>query len=79
MRAVIENGNKFTKKHFYMMLKELNAQHIEEQLAKYLKIMIEELDISGQEFEDFINGLVEEKLAEAYFSIADVLFTFPTS
>jgi RNA polymerase sigma-70 factor (ECF subfamily) len=25
MRAVIENGNKFTKKHFYMMLKELNA------------------------------------------------------
>ena len=47
MRAVIENGNKFTKKHFYMMLKELNAEHIEEQLAKYLKIMIEELDISG--------------------------------
>ena len=79
MRAVIENGNKFTKEHLYMMLKELNAEHIEEQLAKYLKIMIEELDISGQEFEDFINGLAEEKLAEAYFSIAEVLFTFPTS
>jgi hypothetical protein len=29
MRAVIENGNKFTKEHFFMMLKELNPEHIE--------------------------------------------------
>jgi len=28
MRAVIENGNKFKKDHFFMMLKELNHEHI---------------------------------------------------
>lgn len=29
MRAVIENGNKFKKDHFFMMLKELNHEHID--------------------------------------------------
>ena len=29
MRAVIENGNKFTKVHLFMMLKELNYEHID--------------------------------------------------
>jgi len=29
MRAVIENGNKFKKDHLFMMLKELNYEHID--------------------------------------------------
>jgi hypothetical protein len=40
MRAVIENGNKFTKVHFFMMLKELNHEHIDGQLGKYIRIII---------------------------------------
>ena len=62
MRAVIENGNKFTKKHFFMMLKELNYEHIDSQLAKYLRIMAEELEITLIEFDDFIIEIPDNEL-----------------
>lgn len=78
MRAVIENGSKFTKEHFFKMLNELNADHIELQLAKYLKIMIEELEMPAQEFEDFLNSMSNERLADAYFTLTDVLFKSPS-
>eukprot|EP00347_Sterkiella_histriomuscorum_P011953 403370464 len=75
MRAVIENGNKFTKDHFYMMLKELNSEHIDTQLAKYLRIMIEELEITLIEFDDFIiESDQNPTLQQAYDSIKDYLF-----
>ena len=54
MRAVIENGNRFEKKHFFMMLRELNPDHIDGWFAKYLKIMIEQLEINVLEFDDFL-------------------------
>lgn len=57
MRAVIENGNNFTKEHVCMMLRELNHEHIDTQLAKYLSILLEELEMTIVEFDDFIYDL----------------------
>lgn len=38
-------------------MKELNIEHLEQQLAKYLKILLDELDISRFDYEDFIMEL----------------------
>lgn len=56
MKRVIENGNQFTEGHFYMMLQELNYEHIGQTVARYLKIIVEELNLSEGRFTEFCNS-----------------------
>lgn len=74
MKAVIENGNKFTKDDLFMMLKELNPDHLDEQVAKYLRILMEELNINRFDFDDFLREIkIHSKLYEAFDSVKDYL------
>jgi len=78
MRTVIENGNMFSKSHFFMMIKEITVDNIEGNLANYLKILIEELIINQFEFEDFLHEIKTDHLLlyEAYNKIKYNLFNY---
>ena len=45
LRMVIENGNRFTSNHFFVMLWHLNHKEVENQLKEYMKILIEEIEV----------------------------------
>ena len=57
MRMVIENGKQFSHENFFMMLKELNPLHIDTFAARFLRILVSELDISAHDVELFIRSL----------------------
>jgi hypothetical protein len=54
MKQVIENGNSFTKKHVFMVLEELDVDSVgDKNVGRYLKILIDELDIDESEYDAF--------------------------
>ena len=57
MRAVIENGNNFTKQNLMMMLNELKPEFIDAQIAKYLRILFSEMKVNEAEFNEYINNV----------------------
>jgi hypothetical protein len=57
MRTVIENGKHFTNKNFFMMLRELDHNHVDENAAKFLGIMKEELGITNEELEEYLRKM----------------------
>ena len=53
-RQVIENGNIFSKSHFFMLLINLNPDEIQEPgIISTLKIIAEELEVSEFEYVQF--------------------------
>jgi hypothetical protein len=59
MRLVIENGNLYRKENFFMMLNELNPDHIDEQAGIFLKIVLEETGISIGDVENYLSQMAE--------------------
>ena len=45
LRMVIENGNRYTSNHFFVMLWHLSSKEVENQLREYIKILIEEIEV----------------------------------
>ena len=78
MKAVIENGNLFSKAHFFMMAKEIKVQNIEESLASYLRIVVDELGINQFEFADFLHEIqiTHPLLFDSYNQMKCILFNF---
>ena len=62
MRIVIENGNYFTKDNLYTMLAQIEAEFIDLTLARYLKILFEEMEVTQFEFNDFVYNLQTTEL-----------------
>jgi hypothetical protein len=46
MRLVIENGKHYTKENFFMMLSEINPEHLDQYAGRFLKAIVEEAKIS---------------------------------
>ncbi len=57
MRIVIENGKQFSTKNYFMMLRELDHNHVDENSAKFLGIMKDELGITDVELEDYLRTM----------------------
>ena len=68
MRIVIENGKNFTTKNYFMMLSELDHKYVDENAAKFLVIMKEELGISNAELEEYIRTMNLEQTHEPKMS-----------
>lgn len=68
MRIVIENGKNFTTKNYFMMLSELDHKYVDENAAKFLVIMKEELGISNAELEEYIRTMNLEQTYEPKMS-----------
>lgn len=68
MRIVIENGKNFTTKNYFMMLSELDHKYVDENAAKFLGIMKEELGISNAELEEYIRTMNLEQTHEPKMS-----------
>jgi len=66
LRQVIENGSRFTAGHFFIMLLQMSASEVKNNQAPYVRILIEELQIPRNQFQRFISGLKDEKLANAF-------------
>ncbi len=54
MRIVIENGKTFSKVNFFMMIKELSHEHVVEKSERFFKILIDDLQITTDEIENFL-------------------------
>ena len=66
MRIVIENGKQFTTKNYFMMLRELDHNNVDENSAKFLGIMKDELGITDAELEEYLRTMnVVEQAQEA--------------
>jgi len=51
---VVENGNEFTKEHFFMLLMTLDPSEIHESIVVLtLRIIIEEIEVSSVEYVEF--------------------------
>ena len=59
MRLVIENGKLYRKENFFMMLNELNPDHVDDQAGRFLKIVIEETGISIIDVENYLTQMAE--------------------
>ena len=61
MRIVIENGKEFSKINFFMMIKELSHEHIVEKSERFFKILTDDLGVTHDEIENFLNTFTQRK------------------
>ena len=54
IRRVIENGSIFTTGHFLILLLELKSNDVENRLAPYLRVLVEELKVPFEQYSRFI-------------------------
>tara|TARA_B110000285_G_scaffold152917_1_gene170752 strand:+ start:291 stop:521 length:231 start_codon:yes stop_codon:yes gene_type:complete len=72
---VVENGNEFTKEHFFMMLLTLDPDEVQESIVVLsLRIIIEEIEVSSVEYVEFNQSIKDNALHKAYFEIRTKLF-----
>lgn len=77
MKQVIENGNAFTKKHVFMLLEELNYESINDLVVcRYLRILIDDLNISEEEYDAFCDLIKDDKQRETLIFIRDDVFAY---
>ena len=72
LRQVIENGSRFTSGHFFIMILQLSASEVKNNASQFIKILAEELSVPRDQYQRFIRGLKDEKLAEAFAKIETV-------
>lgn len=71
----MENGNIFSKSHFFMLLMNLSPEELEEpMIAASLKIIINHLEVSEFDYVTFNKGLKDPALQKAYLDIHPQLF-----
>ena len=72
---MVENGNEFTKEHFFMMLMTLDPDEVHESIIILsLRIIIEEIEITSVEYVEFNQSIKDNNLHKAYFDIRTKLF-----
>ena len=59
IKRVNENGHVFTTGHFFILMLELTAEDIGNRLAPYLKVLVEELKVSHEQYSRFLEGLLD--------------------
>ena len=75
IKQVVENGNEFTKEHFFMMLLTLDPDEVQESIVVLsLRIIIEEIEVSSVEYVEFNQSIKDNALHKAYFEIRTKLF-----
>ena len=72
---MVENGNEFTKEHFFMMLMTLDPDEVHESIIILsLRIIIEEIEITSVEYVEFNQSIKDNNLHKAYFDIRTKIF-----
>ena len=72
---MVENGNEFTKEHFFMMLMTLDPDEVHESIIILsLRIIIEEIEVTSVEYVEFNQSIKDNNLHKAYFDIRTKLF-----
>ena len=72
---MVENGNEFTKEHFFMMLLTLDPDEVQESIVVLsLRIIIEEIEVSSVEYVEFNQSIKDNALHKAFFEIRTKLF-----
>lgn len=61
LRAVIENGVRFNKNHYFILLMGLDVRP---ETKKYLKVIHRELGVSNAEFDSFLSGVKDKALLD---------------
>ena len=74
MKQVIENGNHFTLRHLFMLLEELNYIDLDAVVAKYLRVVLEEMQLSEADYTQFCNTLKNEDQKEALLELRENLY-----
>ena len=74
LRQVIENGSRFTSGHFFIMLLQLSASEVKNKAAQFIKILAEELQIPRDQYQRFVMGLKDDKLAAAFSLIESEVY-----
>ena len=74
LRQVIENGSRFTSGHFFIMLLQLSASEVKNKSAQFIKILAEELQIPRDQYQRFVLGLKDDKLAAAFSLIESEVY-----
>jgi len=74
LRQVIENGSRFTNGHFFIMILQLSASEVKNNAAQFIKILAEELSVPRDQYQRFISGLKDEKLADAFAKIESDIY-----
>ena len=74
LRQVIENGSRFTSGHFFIMILQLSASEVKNNASQFIKILAEELSVPRDQYQRFIRGLKDEKLAEAFAKIESDIY-----
>lgn len=78
LRQVIENGGRFTNGHFFILLLQLSASEVKNKCSPYVRVLVEEIGIPRDQFQRFISGLKDDKLATAFSFIEDEVFEAAT-
>lgn len=72
---MVENGLEFNKQHYFILLDQLNAEEVQEQvIVQTLKIIAEELKITESEFDAFNYKQKDQLLQQVYFEMKHKLF-----
>ena len=75
IKQVVENGNKFDKSHYFMMLMQLNIEEIQEPaVIQTIQIITEELEVTEFEYVQFNQGIKDNALQRAFFEIRTKIF-----
>jgi hypothetical protein len=74
IRQVIENGHNFTNNHIYILLLHLTPGQINQDLASYLKVILDEFGLERPGFNRFLDGLNDKELFYAFQEIRHILY-----
>lgn len=75
IKQVVENGNIFSKSHFFMLLMSLSPQEIEEPLiVASIKIIVSHLEVTEFDYVQFNQGLKDPNLQKAYADVRGKIF-----
>ena len=75
IKQVVENGNKFEKSHYFMMLMQLSEKEMNEPaMIQSLKIITEELKVTEFEYVQFNQGIKDTVLRKAFFRLWEQIY-----
>ena len=57
-----------------MMFQELNPNHFDETLFKYMRVLVEEMNVTLFEFDDFIQKIKNRQLRDGYSMAREYIY-----
>ena len=66
MRQVMESGQRFGSNHFFILLLQFSPEDLQNNAEDFIQILINQLKIKREEFNTFVDGLLDDDLSTAY-------------